>query len=448
MSENDYGIMVVDDEFGVRDSLTRWLKADNYRVAAAVSAKEALHHLEEESWDVALIDLKMPGMDGLELLRRIQNIDENLAVIMITAYATVDTAVEAMKLGAYDYVTKPFDPDDISRLIKKALERRSLATENVRLKSNILEMAGEFQIVGESPQLHKALDLVRLVAKTDSTVLIRGESGTGKELFARAIHNQSRRRFCPIVPVNCGAFPDTLLESELFGHEKGAFTGAQYRRKGRFELADGGTIFLDEISTMSPKTQVDLLRIIETKQVMRLGGSKPIDLDFRVVCATNENLETLVKEGRIREDLYYRINVFTIHIPPLRERRSDIPILAEHFAGKYAQTMNKPLASITDDAMDILIRYSWPGNVRELENVIERALVVSRSQAIAIEDLPISLPTHTLGPDGDSLLSVEKAHILRILSRTDWNITQTAKILGVDRSTIYQKIKRYELART
>ncbi|MCK4579262.1 MAG: sigma-54-dependent Fis family transcriptional regulator, partial [Candidatus Marinimicrobia bacterium] len=216
----------------------------------------------------------------------------------------------------------------------------------------------------------------------------------------------------------------------------------------RFELADGGTIFLDEISTVSPKTQIDLLRIVETKQVTRLGGTKPVDLDFRVVCATNENLETLVKEGKIREDLYYRINVFTIHIPPLRERRSDIPILAEHFAGKYSQAMNKPLASITDDAMDILIRHNWPGNVRELENVIERALVVSRSQAISIEDLPISLHTRTLGPDRDSLISVEKAHILRILSRTEWNITQTAKTLGIDRSTVYQKIKRYDLAKS
>lgn len=445
MTSNDFGILVVDDEYGVRDSLTRWLTADNYRVDAAPSAKDALQKLDQAQWDVILVDLKMPGMDGMELLRHIHDIDEHIVVIIITAYATVDTAVEAMKIGAYDYITKPFDPDDLSHIIEKALEYRLLSTENIRLKSNILEMIERYQIIGDSPQIRKSLEMVKTVADTDSTVMIRGESGTGKELFARAIHNNSQRRFCPIVTVNCGALPDTLLESELFGHEKGAFTGAQYRRKGRFELADGGTIFLDEISTISPKTQIDLLRVLESKQVTRLGGTKALDLDFRVVCASNENLESLVKEGKFREDLYYRLNVFIINIPPLRERRSDIPILAEHFVHKYAQAMNKPSKLISSEGLDILVRYSWPGNVRELENVIERAMVLAKKDEISMEDLPLVLHTHALGPDQDSLVYVEQAHILRILNRADWNITHAAAALGIDRSTLYNKIKRYDL---
>ncbi len=445
MTSNDFGILIVDDEYGVRDSLTRWLAADNYRVDAAPSAKDALQKLDQARWDVILVDLKMPGMDGMELLRRIHDIDEQIVVIIITAYATVDTAVEAMKIGAYDYITKPFDPDDLSHIIEKALEHRSLSTENIRLKSNILEMTEQYQIIGDSPQIRKSLEMVKTVADTDSTVLVRGESGTGKELFARAIHNNSQRRFCPIVTVSCGALPDTLLESELFGHEKGAFTGAQYRRKGRFELADGGTIFLDEISTISPKTQIDLLRVLESKQVTRLGGIKAIDLDFRVICASNENLESLVEEGKFREDLYYRLNVFTIYILPLRERRTDIPILAEHFVHKYAQAMNKPSKLISSEGMDILVRYSWPGNVRELENVIERAMVLTKKDEISMEDLPLVLHTHALGPNQDSLVHVEQAHILRILNRADWNITHAAATLGIDRSTLYNKIKRYDL---
>ncbi|UCD37587.1 MAG: sigma-54-dependent Fis family transcriptional regulator [Fidelibacterota bacterium] len=447
MKTEDFGILVVDDEFGVRDSLTRWLQEDNYRVDSAASAKEALQKLDHTRWDVVLVDLKMPRMDGIELLQRIREIDEQIVVVIITAYATVDTAVEAMKIGAYDYVTKPVDPDDISRLIQRALEHKTLAKENILLKSNIKEMQGQYKIIGESLSLRKCLEMVETVAETESTVLIRGESGTGKELFARAIHLASHRRYCPLVTVNCGALPDTLLESELFGHEKGAFTGAQYRRKGRFELADGGTIFLDEISTISPKTQIDLLRVLETKQVTRLGGSKPLALDFRVICATNENLETLVKEARFREDLYYRLNVFTIHIPPLRERRSDIPLLTDYFIQKYVQAMNKAVSGITSEAMDLMVRYSWPGNVRELENVIERAMVLCKQDRIDIDALPLSLYTQAIGDNQDSLDSVERAHILRVLHRTGWNITQSAATLEIDRSTLYNKIKKFDLAR-
>ncbi len=444
---DDFGILIVDDEFGVRDSLTRWLEEDNYRIAAAESAKEALRRLDEARWDMVLLDMKMPGMDGIELLQRIRDIDTQILVVIITAYATVDTAVEAMKLGAYDYITKPVDPDDISLLIKRAREHSTLSKENILLKSNIQELQGEYQIIGRSPQIRSCLEMVATVGETDSTVLIRGESGTGKELFARAIHRVGHRRFCPLITVSCGALPDTLLESELFGHEKGAFTGAQYHRKGRFELADGGSIFLDEISTISPKTQIDLLRVLETKQVIRLGSSKHITLDFRVICATNENLESLVKEGKFREDLYYRLNVFTIYIPPLRERRSDIPDLAEYFIQKYAQAMNKPVDEITSEAMDLMVRYRWPGNVRELENVIERAMVLTKKKQIDLDDLPLGLSSSIEVENRDSIKNVERVHTQRILHRTNWNITQAAQMLEIDRSTLYKKIKKYKLRR-
>jgi DNA-binding NtrC family response regulator len=447
MNTEEFGILIVDDEFSVRDSLTRWLQEGNYRVDSAASAEEALKKLDYTRWDVALVDLKMPKMDGLELMQQIREIDDQIAVVIITAYATVATAVEAMKIGAYDYITKPVNPDKINRLIQRALKHRTLAKENLLLKSNIKEMQEKYQIIGDSPSLRKCLEMVETVAETESTVLICGESGTGKELFARAIHLASHRRYCPLVTVNCGALPDTLLESELFGHEKGAFTGAQYRRKGRFELADGGTVFLDEISTVSPKTQIDLLRVLETKQVTRLGGSKPLTLDFRVICATNENLETLVKEAEFREDLYYRINAFTIHIPPLRERRSDIPLLTDYFIQKYVQAMNRIVRGITSEAMDFMVRYDWPGNVRELENVIERAMVLCKQDRIDIDTLPSSLYTQAVGENQDSLDSVQRAHILRVLHRTGWNISQSAAMLEIDRSTLYNKIKKFSLAR-
>ncbi|MFC2077023.1 sigma-54-dependent transcriptional regulator [candidate division KSB1 bacterium] len=445
MKREEIGILVVDDEFGVRDSLSRWLLEDNFRVQACSSATEALKYLDQARWDVALVDLKMPGMDGIELLHRIRDIDEQIVTIIITAYASVDSAVDAMKKGAYDYITKPVDPDEISKIISKALEHKVLAEENVRLKMNIKEQQKQIRIIGESPHIQKCLDLVDTVAETDASVLIRGESGTGKELFARAIHNTSHRRFCPMVSVNCGALPDTLLESELFGHEKGAFTGAQYQRKGRFEMADGGTIFLDEISTISPKTQIDLLRVLETKSLTRLGGTKPIAFDFRLICATNENLETMVKEAKFREDLYYRLNVFTINIPPLRERRSDIPILTEHFIHHFAESMNKPVKGISNGALDLLVRFDWPGNVRELENAIERAMVLCKTDIIDINELPLNLDYSQDADNKDSLDNIERAHIRRILNSTGWNITEASVLLEINRTTLYNKIKKYDL---
>ncbi len=444
-STEQSSLIVVDDEFSVRDSLYNWFRKDGYRVDTAENATEALQRLQENSYDVVLLDIKLPGMDGIELQRRIHQIDPNLAVIMITAYASVETAVQALKQGAFDYVTKPIDPDELSHLVRNALEQRRLKAENIQLREKIEELSKLDEIVGDSPQMQKVLELVRSVAATDATVLIRGESGTGKELIARAIHANSPRRYFPIVPVNCGALPESLLESELFGHEKGAFTGAHYRRKGKLEMANGGTLFLDEVGTISPKTQVDLLRVLETKEFTRLGGNKSIRVDFRVICATNQNLEKLVEEGRFREDLYYRINVFSIYLPPLRERRSDIPLLAQHFLRKYALQMNKNITEISPEAMDILVRYGWPGNVRELANAIERAMVVGKPPAIHPEDLPFQLSRKVEMNAGDTLADAEKVHIAHILERTGWNITRAAEILQIDRATLYNKIKKYGL---
>ena len=330
----------------------------------------------------------------------------------------------------------------------RAIEQRRLRDENVQLRGTIDELVGGDEIVGDSPQMQRVLDLVRHVAKTDATVLIRGESGTGKELVARAIHANSRRRYFPIVPVNCGALTETLLESELFGHERGAFTGAQYRRKGKIEMADGGSLFLDEVGAIPPKMQVDLLRVLETKELTRIGGTRPLKVDFRTICATNEDLEKAVEEGRFREDFYYRINVFTIEIPPLRERRSDIPDLARHFVQHFALQMDKRITEISPDAMALLESHDWPGNVRELANAIERAMVVGTPPTIRPDDLPfLRRPKSAAVGNGASLADMEKQHVAAVLESTGWNITRAAEILQVDRVTVYNKIKKYDLKR-
>jgi len=447
MENKDIGILIVDDELGVRDSLYNWFREDGYMVDTAQDAKEALQKLQQDKWDIILLDIKMPGIDGMELQKRIKQIDTNIIIIMITAYASVDTAVQALKEGAFDYITKPFDPDEMSHLIRNAVAQRKLTTENIQLRQKIDELSRLDEIVGESPSMMRVFELVATVAQTDSTVVIHGESGTGKELVARAIHSNGPRRYFPIIAVNCGALPEGILESELFGHEKGAFTGAQYRRKGKLEMADGGTLFLDEIGNISMKTQMDLLRVLETKQFTRLGGNQVITVDFRVICATNRNLEKAVEEGTFREDLYYRINVFSIYLPPLRERRSDIPLLANHFVQKYALSMNKSITEISPDAMDLLVRYNWPGNVRELENAIERAMVIGKAPSIRPEDLPFQLSAKQSSSKDESLEEMEKIHILNILERMNWNITRSAEILKIDRVTLYNKIKKYGLQR-
>ncbi|HLG18507.1 MAG TPA: sigma-54 dependent transcriptional regulator [Bdellovibrionota bacterium] len=438
-------ILIVDDEISVRDSLTQWFRRDGYNVEAAENATDALKALQTHTFDLVLLDIRMPGMDGLELQRRIKETDPSISVIMITAFASVETAVEALKQGAYDYITKPVDPDELSHLVRNALEQRRLKSENVRLREHIEEVNQPEEVVGESAAMKKVLEMVRSVSQTDATVLIRGESGTGKEVIARLIHANSPRRYFQIVPVNCGAFTETLLESELFGHEKGAFTGAQYRRKGKIELADGGTLFLDEVGTISQKTQVDLLRVLETKEFTRVGGTKPVRVDFRVIGATNQNLEKMVEEGTFREDLYYRLNVFSLLLPPLRERREDIPLFANHFLKKYSRQMDKKIEEISPEAMDSLVRYRWPGNVRELANAMERAVVVGKPPAIRQEDLPFQVEHPANGSTGDSLEDMERVHVQRMLERMEWNITQAAETLGIDRVTLYNKIKKYDL---
>jgi DNA-binding NtrC family response regulator len=446
MNKGDIGILIVDDELIVRESLTKWFREDGFRTDAAENAAAALKKLQTGGWSIMLVDIKMPGMDGIELLQRVREIDKNIIVIIITAFATVDTAVKALKVGAYDYITKPIDPDYLDHLIDKAIKQQELVLENQKLRDAVSELSPSGEIIGESPEIRKVLELVETVAKTDTTVMIRGESGTGKELVARAIHNQSPRRYFPIVTVNCGGMTETLLESELFGHERGAFTGAQYRRKGKVELADGGTLFLDEIGNISMKTQMDLLRVLETKQFTRVGGSEVIRSDFRVVCATNKDLERAVKEGSFREDLYYRLNVFSISLPPLRGRRGDIARLAHHFLEKYSRQMNKKMDGFSPEAMHALKAYDWPGNVRELENAVERAMVVSGGSVIEREHLPM----HTVNGgriEGKRLEDIERKHIEQVLKESAWNVSRSASILDIDRVTLYHKIEKYGLKR-
>lgn len=436
-------ILIVDDEESVRDSLYNWFIEDGYRVECAENAKKALSILQSDNYDIVLADIKMPGMDGLEMLKRIKSLRKESIVIVMTAFATVDTAVQALKDGAFDYVTKPFDPDDLSHLIRNASKQIALVEENEMLKDRVDSLENVEDIIGNSVSMQKVFHEIESVANSNASVIITGESGTGKELVARAIHANSPRRFFPMVSVHCGALTESLLESELFGHEKGAFTGAVYNRKGRFEMADSGTIFLDEIATISPKMQVELLRVLETKSFVRVGGNKEISSDFRVICATNRDLKTMVEKGNFREDLFYRLNVVNIHVPPLRERTEDIPMLVDHFIKKYCVSMNKPLMPIDSSALRRLQDYAFPGNIRELENMIERTIVVGNGKKISAKDLP--LWKEAVNPTFESLDDLGKKHIYQILNKYDWNISASAKALQVDRVTLYNKIKKYGL---
>ncbi len=444
-TNNEIRILIADDELIVRQSLQNWFQEEGYWVDVAESGKEALEKLTQGQWDIFLLDIKMPGMDGLELQRKIKEIHPNATIIIMTAYASVETAVEAMKQGAYDYIVKPFDPDDLKHLVRNAAERRKLVSENTRLREKIDEMSRFNEIIGTSSAIQRVLEQVTLVSAADTTVLIRGESGTGKELIARAIHAHSPRRYMPIVIVNCGALSEGVLESELFGHERGAFTGAHYRRKGKFEMADGGTLFLDEIGDISLKTQVDLLRVLEEKKITRVGGNKPTPVDFRLVTATNKNIEAMASAGSFREDFYYRLNVFSITIPPLRERREDIALLVQHFLAKYSQSMNKPVNAISQAALGLLVTHEWPGNVRELQNAIERAVLVAKTPQIEPRDLPFQFNQINPVGNGKTLSDMERQHIKKILEETQWNISQAARLLDIDRVTLYNKIKRYQL---
>ncbi len=436
-------ILIVDDEESVRDSLNNWFIEDGYSVECAENAKQALLLLEARNFNIILADIKMPGMDGLEMHRRIRVLNKDAIVIIMTAFASVDTAVQALKDGAYDYVTKPFDPDDLSHLIRNASAQIILKSENETLKQKVSALEDVEDLIGESQELKKVLKQVESVAQSNSSVIITGESGTGKELIARAIHANSSRRYFPLVSVHCGALTESLLESELFGHEKGAFTGATFNRKGRFEMADGGTIFLDEIATISGKMQIELLRVLETKSFVRVGGNKEISSDFRVICATNRDLRGMVKSGTFREDLFYRLNVVNIMIPPLRERTEDIPLLVNHFIKKYCTSMSRDIIPIEPAALRHLEKFEFPGNVRELENMIERAIVVGNGKEIRLKDLPMG--KEAIISTIESLDELEKRHILQILSKYNWNVSRSAKALDVDRVTLYNKIKKYDL---
>jgi len=436
-------ILVVDDEESVRDSLYNWFIEDGYRVECAENATKALSMLESDSFDIILADIKMPGMDGLEMLKRIKTLRKDSIVIIMTAFATVDTAVQALKDGAFDYVTKPFDPDDLSHLIRNASKQISLLEENEILKEKVVSLENIEDLIGNSQAMQQVLNEIESVAQSNASVIITGESGTGKELVARAIHANSPRKFFPMVSVHCGALSESLLESELFGHEKGAFTGAVYNRKGRFEMADSGTIFLDEIATISPKMQVELLRVLESKSFVRVGGNKEITSDFRVICATNRDLKTMVEKGTFREDLFYRLNVVNISVPPLRERIEDIPLLVEYFIKKYCTSMNRPPIAIDAAALKRLEEFPFPGNIRELENMIERAIVVGNGKKISLKDLPLGKTI--VNTTVESLDDLEKNHIYQILSKYNWNISVSAKALKVDRVTLYNKIRKYDL---
>ena len=438
-------IMVVDDELIIRESLAGWLERDGYHVETAASGEQALEKLADAPYDIMLADIKMEGMSGLDLLNAVNARDLGTAVVMITAYGSISTAIDAMKSGAVEYLLKPFDPEEIGVLIEKIIAQQAQAKENLYLREQVRERTRFESMIGQSPAMQAVFDLIKDVAAADTTILITGETGTGKGLAAKAIHTCSGRCQGPFVAVNCGAIPEHLMESELFGHQKGAFTDARETKKGRLEMANGGTLFLDEIGEISMRMQIDLLRVLEDGVFYRVGGTQPLEADFRVVAATNRDLKKAIADGAFREDLFYRLNVISFVMPPLRQRKEDIPLLCDHFLLRFAQETNKPIRKVAREAMDEMMLYDWPGNIRELENAIERAVVVGKHAQVMPGDLPIVGTPECVMPSDHTLKGIEKSHILQVLTENAWNISLCAKILGIDRSTLYSKIKRYEL---
>ena len=435
-------ILVVDDEQHIRNSLATWFREEGYDVGVAASGKDALAAVAREGTNILLVDIKMPGMDGLELQRKVRELAPDATIIIMTAYASVETAVQALKEGAYDYIVKPFDPEAVSRLVRKAAERYSLLAENRALRERIAGASPALITSGSA--MAKVIELVDQVAPTDTNVLITGESGTGKELVAHLIHAKSTRRFGPFVVENCGALAEGVLESELFGHERGAFTGAVGRHRGKIEMANEGTLFLDEIGDVPPKVQVDLLRVVQERELKRVGGSETIKVDFRLVTATHRDLEAEVAAGRFRDDFYFRINVFQIPLPPLRERSGDVPALAEHFLQQFATQMNRRISGFSQDAMAALMTYPWPGNVRELANAIERAVVLCRGDRIEASHFPFAGPPASAD---HSLAAIEEAHIRQMLAACSYNVAQAARELDIDRVTLYNKMKKFGIER-
>ena len=448
-------ILVVDDKDSMRNMLTETLVEEGYRVDCAPDGRRALELVRNKSYDLVLTDLKMPDVDGLEVLGGVKESDSDTSVIVMTAYGTIEDAVAAMKKGAYDFITKPFDTDHLCVLISRALENRRLVAENTLLRQELLAGHGFSDIIGQNEKMVEISNLIQKVAKSDATVLLQGESGTGKELFARAIHTLSLRKDRPYIAINCAAIPHELLENELFGSEKGAFTGAHVRKMGKFEIANSGTVFLDEIGDMDITLQAKLLRVLQQRNFERLGGTKPIDVDVRIIAATNMDLNEQIKTKRFREDLYYRLSVFPITIPPLRERRDDVRRLTEYFIKKYCREMKKVTKSLSKDGISLLEKYHWPGNVRELENTIERAVILAEGKKITPDHLAIRLQrTDEIQlREGAGLkeigahaqMQAEKATIVRVLKQVRGNKRKCAQILRIDYTTLFDKIKKYNI---
>ncbi len=444
-------ILIVDDELSIRRSLYNTFKK-HYQIETASTGSEAVKKIEEDDFDLVLLDQKMPDIDGLEVLREIKRINDQIIIIMMTAYGSIESSVEAMKLGAYDYILKPYELDEMKMIVKKALHYRDLSQEVISLKAALSERFQFANIIGKSKKMQDIFQCVQDTAGTTVNMLILGESGTGKELIAKAIHYNSQRHGKPLIIVNCAALPEELLESEIFGHEKGAFTGADRRRIGKAEEADGGTLFLDEIGDLSLKTQPKLLRFLQDGKIERLGSNTSIQLDVRVIAATNQDIESALDEGTFRKDLFYRINTLTIEIPPLRERKEDIPLLADHFLSKYAKAHNKQVSSISSETIERFVHYSWPGNVRELEKVIERGVVLSKTNVVHIDQIPDEIKEAE--PDkqsqalkgktlSESVEILEASMIKDALDKTNGNREKTAKILGISLRSLQYKIKKY-----
>jgi DNA-binding NtrC family response regulator len=446
-------ILVVDDEEAMTESLAAWLREDGYTVDTAASGREAIEKARGREYAIYFVDLKMPGgLDGIETMMEIRKLQKDASVIVITAYATVDTAIVAMKEGAQEYVVKPCHPQEISLLVERIIRVKNLERENAILRRKLTRQYRFHDLVSKNPRMAEIFELVREVASQRSTVLVQGESGTGKELVARAIHFSGDRGQGPFVAVSCAALAETLLESELFGHERGSFTGALAQKKGKFELADRGTLFLDEIGDISPKLQVDLLRVLQERRFFRVGGTAEIAVDVRVVAATHRDLEADVREGRFRDDLFYRLNVINVRIPPLRERREDVPLLAQEFLDRLSHEFGREVSGISEEALRVLMDHDWPGNVRELENAVERALVTCKTGVLGAEDFAfLARPAGASGapalPPGLTLQEMEKEYIAATLQRMRGNVKGAAEALGIDRSTLYEKIKRYDIPR-
>jgi DNA-binding NtrC family response regulator len=435
-------ILVVDDEEIVRESLRDWLDGVGYKVDIAESADKALRIIKQKKTKIMIADLIMPGMNGIELMKKAKEIVPTISTVIITAHGTIQTAITAIREGAYDYVEKPFCPEKVELLIKNLVEHQDLIEENISLRQKIEDRFHFEGIIAKSPKMLKIIELIKTVAPANATILIIGKTGTGKEVIARAIHHQSPRRNRPFIATSCAALPESLLESELFGHEKGSFTGAVERKKGKFEAGDKGTLFLDEIGEINANTQIHLLRALEEKKITRVGGNEEINVDVRIIAATNRNLKASIKQGKFREDLYYRLNIVTIDLPPLKDRMEDILPLAEHFLKKYAEENNKRIKSFSDDVVKFMLNYSWPGNVRELENMIERGVILTKNTAITLDELPQDI-IHPTPVEGKTVEAVTRNHIINVLEETKGNISKAANILGIRRMTLYNKLKKY-----